>query len=624
MLRGQLYAEPSPDVSIRILADYSKVDEVCCDGVIIRETELQPFFAFHGLASDGVVESGPNALDHLATNGERFSNTAEQWGVSGTLKWDLGGAKLTYIGAFRDFKANSAQESDFTSLKIFSVGRGSSVARAGILPTGNDIETMTHELRLQGKALDDKFDWLIGGFYSDERIVEDQTMTAGPEYQRAVSAGNFGPAAGVNPLFTFTAFGNGGVPVDINGAYAENRFKQKGESYSFFTHNVFSVTDRLSLTLGARYVHEKKRASFDQLNAANAACQASVNGALMGTMPAPLRAGVVGLNCFPFIAPVTLTAPAALGGGLASRYLPLPREWANVFKDNALTYTGQLAYKPSDDWMVYASFSHGFKSGGFNLDPTAANLYNSTDVLTRGAAPLYSDPRFESEKVNAYEIGVKGKVGPLNANLALFQMDMRDFQVLEFTGVQFTTFNVHDARSRGAELELFGELHDHISVNLSGTYQVARYGDNCTRGVAAAVQPSVALLCGQTLTNAPKFSGVAGITYDGPLTASGWGLIANFNTNYSSRRRTSTQALESNRTLLPFDHQRGYIKMNARIGLSPPGGRFTIEGWVTNLSNEKTRSLTANTPLRGGVGTRSRISFVEEPRMYGVTLRTQF
>jgi iron complex outermembrane receptor protein len=46
MLRGQLYVEPNADVSIRILADYSKVDEKCCDAVIVRETELQPFFAF--------------------------------------------------------------------------------------------------------------------------------------------------------------------------------------------------------------------------------------------------------------------------------------------------------------------------------------------------------------------------------------------------------------------------------------------------------------------------------------------------------------------------------------------------------------------------------------------------
>jgi iron complex outermembrane receptor protein len=51
-------SEPNRHVSIRILADYSKVDEKCCDAVIVRETELQPFFAFHGLTSDGVDQFG--------------------------------------------------------------------------------------------------------------------------------------------------------------------------------------------------------------------------------------------------------------------------------------------------------------------------------------------------------------------------------------------------------------------------------------------------------------------------------------------------------------------------------------------------------------------------------------
>jgi hypothetical protein len=46
--------------------------------------------------------------------------------------------------------------------------------------------------------------------------------------------------------------------------------------------------------------------------------------------------------------------------------------------------------------------------------------------------------------------------------------------------------------------------------------------------------------------------------------------------------------------------------------------------WGTNLNNEITRGVTANTPLRGGAGTRSRIGFVEEPRMYGLTVRTKF
>jgi outer membrane receptor protein involved in Fe transport len=272
----------------------------------------------------------------------------------------------------------------------------------------------------------------VGGFYGKEDIVSFGTMTAGPDYQRAVSAGNFGSAAGVNPLFALTALGNGGVPVNIDGAYAVNRFDQDATTFSIFTHNVFSLTDQLSVTLGARYVDEKKVASFDQLEASNGACQASVTGVLTAAVPAALRAGLVGLNCFPFIAPVNLTAPAGLGGGLASQFLPVPREWADTFRDNEMTYTAQLAWKPSDDWMAYGSFTHGFKSGGFNLDPTAANLINSTAVLTTGAAAIYADPRFASEKVDAYEIGVKGKIGRVNANLALFRMDMSDFQVLGF------------------------------------------------------------------------------------------------------------------------------------------------------------------------------------------------
>lgn len=77
-------------------------------------------------------------------------------------------------------------------------------------------------------------------------------MTAGRDFQRAVSAGNFGALAGVNPLYALTALGNGGVPVEINGAYAVNRFDQKATTFSFFTHNVFSLTDKLSLTFGAR------------------------------------------------------------------------------------------------------------------------------------------------------------------------------------------------------------------------------------------------------------------------------------------------------------------------------------------------------------------------------------
>jgi outer membrane receptor protein involved in Fe transport len=391
------------------------------------------------------------------------------------------------------------------------------------------------------------------------------------------------------------------------------------------------------LTVGARYVNETKDASFNQLagttGAGASACQASVNGVLTGAVPAPLRAGMIGINCFPFATSVALTAPAAVGGGLASAKLPLPRVWSQEFKDDEITYTAQLGYKANEDLLLYAGYSHGFKSGGFNLDPQSATLQNSAAILgglaTPGGpvivAPVYADPSFKSEKVNQIEVGVKATLfGAIKANLALFDMKMSDFQVLEFTGVQFLTFNVNSARSTGAELELFGKLSDHISANASGTYANARYPSNCADGVAVAALPSTLRLCGQDLTNAPKFAGVVGLTYDGPLTDSGWSILVNGNVNYSDSRTTRTIDTDTNGLPVPMARQANYYKINARIGLTTPDERYTFELWGTNLNNEITRGITANTPLRGGAGTRSLIGFVEEPRMYGMTVRAKF
>ncbi|MEY4268804.1 MAG: hypothetical protein RLZZ58_20 [Pseudomonadota bacterium] len=633
IIRGQLYFEPSADFSVRLLADYSKSKELCCDAVILRETEFQPFFAFHGLANDGVDQVGPTALNNLATNSQQFRDGGSQWGVSGEVKWYFGDAHLTYIGAYRDAKSESTQEADFTSLNSFTVGRNGQASLPGIAPATSNIKSMTHELRLQGTAFGDKLDWLIGGFYGDEDINSVASTTLGPDYQRANSAGNFANLAGVNPLFALTALGNAGTPINNTGSYAVNDFDQSGRSFSVFTHNVISLTDKLSITLGARYVDEKKSAAFDQIAAVNPACQASTNAVLSGAVTnATIAGGLVGLNCFYLVAPVNLTAPAGLGGGLASRLLPLPREWAQDFKDNELTYTGQISYKPADRTLIYAGYSHGFKSGGFNLDPTAANLLNSSAILAGLrttpvpviVAPQYADPSFKSEKVNQIEVGIKTQFGRIKTNLAFFNMDMSDFQVLEFTGTQFLTFNVHSARSRGVEFEAFGNLSDHISANFSATYAESKYGKDCNVDVAPAALASITRLCGATLTNAPKIAGVAGLTYDGPLNNSGWGLLVNGNISYSDRRRTSTIPLDGNNLPLPFDYQEAYFKMNARIGLTTPDERFTFEVWGTNLTNEITRGITANTPLRGGTGTRSRIGFVEEPRMYGLTVRAKF
>ena len=97
-----------------------------------------------------------------------------------------------------------------------------------------------------------------------------------------------------------------------------------------------------------------------------------------------------GYSCFPFAAPA-----------------PIAPEFDDTFEDDELVYTANASYAFTDDIRAYASFTHGFKSGGFNLDPTAA----------QGGA----DPRFRSELVDAYELGLKTELFDerLRANFAI-------------------------------------------------------------------------------------------------------------------------------------------------------------------------------------------------------------
>ena len=202
-------------------------------------------------------------------------------------------------------------------------------------------------------------------------------------------------------------------------------------------------------------------------------------------------------------------------------------------------------------------------------------------------------------------------------NLTGFWSTYDNFQVLEFTGTRFQTFNVDDVSSKGFEAELNASLSDAVSLNGGFTYADAEYGEDCDAG--GTIAPATPL-CGFSLTNAPEVSAVLGVTYDGEIGESGWGLLGNINLATQSSRRTSTNPLAGDGSLNPFDEQSGVTKVNARFGFSMPNDRASIEFWGLNLTDEITRGITFNTPLQGA----SRSAFTEAPRQYGVTLRTNF
>jgi len=380
------------------------------------------------------------------------------------------------------------------------------------------------------------------------------------------------------------------------------QFTQQAESWSIFTHNVLEVTDGLSLTVGLRYSDESKQGDFVQSANTNPTCTGALGFAAANQPPSPLAGlvgPIVGLGCFAFTAP---TIPGVPG---------LPQEFDVPFNDTELIYTGKIAYEFEAPVTAYASFTHGFKSGGINFDTTAAIINPATGVA--------GNPTFPSEEVDAYEVGVKAQFldNAVTLNVAAFREEFSNFQILDFNGLQFTVFSVDKALSQGVELESVIRPTDGLTFNLAMTYLDAHYPNDCA---GASTAPSVTALCGNSLTNAPDITVVAGVNYEKDLGNYLRGFV-NVQTRTVSDQRTGTQAVApATGVLNPFDVLDGHTKVNLRAGIGAQDESWTLEVWGVNVTDKITYDRAFSTTLRSG----SRSAFPSLPATYGVTVRTKF
>ncbi|MDZ4274459.1 MAG: TonB-dependent receptor, partial [Erythrobacter sp.] len=576
LVRGQIGWDTDSGLRGRIIADFSNSKSSCCGAIELFQSQLVTggAYAAVGLGANGgngqpSVSTAPRdqgAFEQALNNRVVSANFApiadiDNYGLTGELEFPLSdSADLIFIGSYRKYESFENYDSDFSGLDIFNVDA-----------LNLDIETWTAELRLQGEAFGGKLNYMVGGFYSDEQLDQSVSFSLGQDFGENVGALLFVPtggALGPNPLTVFTG-------VDPAGTTNTNRFQQDAKSYAIFTHNSFEITDGLELTVGARYSWEDKSGGFTQTAVNNQICPA-VLGAL-GGVPGALQPAFIGLGCFGFTAPADLPQAAVL---------PLPRTFQENFNDEELIYTVKLGYEFSPSINAYASFTHGYKAGGINLDTTAA---------VGGA-----DPTFKSEEVDAYEIGLKGQTanGDLTVNVAAFYEEFTDFQVLEFTGTAFETFNVPKAETKGVEIEGLFRPNDELTFNFGATFLEASYPDDCA-GTQTSVQ--VVALCGNDLTNAPKIVALIGALWEKPINAS-TELFLSGQVRMEDDQRTSTQAI-----ILPdaaaitaagglqqaidaadpiiADVQDGKAFVNLRGGLRFAGGQYSIEGWVTNLTN---------------------------------------
>lgn len=643
IVRGQLYFEPNDDVSFRVIGDYAKTDEKCCDAIITRDASLatdtlaivggeaKTPYGVNGLPNNGGAPfTGPEALKkYRSSNSGESLDRSRQWGLSATLNWIMGDAELTAITSYRDFRLETRDESDFVSLDVVSTSIDGSTATANARQNYMTAKSFTQEIRLAGTALDNRLDYLIGGYYSDEKIEQQLSQTLGEDHQAYISAilSTLG-VPGVNPARNI--FANG---ISTNGATATNLFQLSARNWSIFTNNSFAISDTVKFNFGLRYSNDKKRGSFEQLFALNPACDAArANAVLFATLPsndprsalAALAPAAASLTCY--------GAASQADNGAGS-----PQSFNRPFKDDALIYTGKLLWNPVPNINLYASYTHGYKSGGFNLDATAA---------VNGA-----DPAFQSETVDAYEIGLKTQLldNRLTANFALFRQDIHNFQLLEFTGSQFAAYNVPKSHTQGVEVEASVRAGRYFTFNQSLTYLDARFAKNCNNGVFNA---SVSTLCGQTFYNTPEWTLVTGVNWWQPV-GHDLKIVLNANMRYESDRRVSPQAIfevaagtgtisvpgypggaTNNYILFPNSVQDGTAKINLRASLGHIDDRWTVEFWADNVTDQRTLGSTFRPPFRGittlpgafNAGGRgvAVASFVQEPRTYGITVRSKF
>lgn len=220
-----------------------------------------------------------------------------------------------------------------------------------------------------------------------------------------------------------------------------------------------------------------------------------------------------------------------------------------------------INYKLDRDVLLYASYSKGFKQGGFNGRPLAS------DAEVTQYAP---------ETLDSYEVGIKSQWldHALTANLAVFHSIYKNIQLTVNQTPQNFVANAAGGKIDGGELELVARPISWFSANAAIGYLHARY-----TSIGQGLGPTQILpITLQTqFAKAPKFTATAGIEVTHRLEGKGELALRSDLSNYSRIYQDVANT--------PIITEQGYTLLNARLSFRTGDGRLEFAVFGTNLTN---------------------------------------
>jgi iron complex outermembrane receptor protein len=528
----------------RLIADYFEADDDCCADVtgVSRGAVLDAELGLPGGVARGVNQRFVN--HNLVTR-----TMDKQWSLTASGDFDvLTDHVLSVVAGYRNWKNTEIREGDFLPRAIVGTGE-----------LHDNGQVRTEQLSLEIRLASDQskpFFYQIGGF------------AWGSDNQQDFTRRNITCATSTLPIDPIT----GGRPCNVNDRVATlfptaTSFSDvKSRNYAIFGQATYRLTEQLALIGGLRY-------TWDDLSYLHAR--------------AP---GVNATTGLPATGPGVSGAPA--GGTIASGGNGTNISTGSSTNGN-LSGRAALQFKPSEDVMLYGSYTRGYKGPAFNV------FFNHT-------APTNAIP-IDEETSDAFEIGIKSQFldNRVQVNASAFTVTYDGFQANNFVllngAVVSNLTNAGSVKSDGFEIDLLAVPVDGWTLRASGAYadaRVKRFNPNPTTNAPDARN-------GTQLPLAPKFTWTIGTSYERDL----GGVKFYLDTDYRHVSRQFSDLGEAG----PIA---AYGIWNGSIGFSDPDDNYRISFLARNITDK------AYALLNVSAGQRLQIPR-DADRYFGVSLRAR-